>query len=502
MGFHLLDKLKSKKQNYTNLPLAELAITSATQREIYRCRTNIGVNLGSCFVREKWMFENMMNGKESELEAVKEDITVRGEDGAREHLEGFWTEFMSRDDWSWLQSHKINSVRIPIGYWNIDGGAYTKGTAFESVARVYKNSWTILKSHFIEPAAEFGITVLVDVHAVPGGANPDAHSGENSGKAKFWTDQSNHDRLAEATKFIARDLKTYENILGIQVVNEASTDDPSKGQFKYYKKCLRAIREEDPTIPVVISDAWYANKFAEWVQDNQGSNGNLGVVIDEHCYRMFTPEDQNKSAEEITRDLDNDFLTNIKNDGNGVDFMLGEFSCVLSENSWKRSGVNPHDSNDPPRKDLATKFGRKQIELALKRAPSAIYFWSYKYPGRWGEWDARVVFEEYFNAPSVSMPTEGQFEQIRDSELKGHIDYWSGQGGDYEFQRYQAGFEAAWLDCVAFASQGSMVGRKQAVKFARLQQHIDAKGLLDHLWEWDHGYNKAMEQFATNFYHF
>lgn len=489
-------------QDSINLPSVGLAITSASQREIYRCRTNFGVNLGSCFVRESWMYGDMMNGKRTELQAVEQDISSRGEGGAREHLEQFWRNFMNGDDWSWLQSHGMNSVRIPIGYWNIGGGAFTEGTAFGGVAHVYSNSWNILKSHFIEPAAQRGISVLVDVHGLPGGANRDAHSGESEGSANFWSDFGSHDRMAEAVRFIARDLMPYENISGIQVVNEAVTEDPSNGQFDYYQKCLRAIREEDSTIPVVISDAWWANKFNEWVQDIQGPNSNVGFVVDEHCYRAYTDSDKAKSAEQITNDLDGDFLTNLRDNGKGVDFMLGEYSCVLDRQSWQRSGVNGDYSDDPPRRNLAAQFGRKQVQLALIRAPTAIYMWSYKFPGRWGEWDARVVFGEYFSAPSVSMPADGQFEQIRDAEVNNHVNYWSSIGGNYEFDRFKDGFEAAWRDCVTFASQGSRVGRKQAVKFARRQQHIEAKGWLDHLWEWEHGFDEAMKQFAANFYHF
>lgn len=504
MGLNFLKKLNPKHQKVAELPSADAAVSGdISKRDLFRCRANFGVNLGSCFIREKWMFEEMMNGKETELEAIKEDIKLNGVDGAREKLERFWREFMNDDDWNWLQSHGVNSVRIPIGYWNIDNGSFTRDTPFEEVTPVYNNSWNILKTNFIEAAARFDITVLVDLHALPGGANNDAHSGESSGNsnsALFWKDHKYQDKMIDAVRFMARDLKGYENIAGIQVVNEAMSSDSSNGQPRYYEKGLKAVREEDASLPFVISDAWNPGKFAEWVQDIQGSDKNLGVVIDTHCYRMFTSDDQNKSGQQIIDDLQNDFVTNIRDNAKGVDFMMGEFSCVLSGNSWKLSNVNPDDPNDPGRKELASQFGKRQIYYALQRAMAGVYFWSYKFPYSWGEWDARVVLGDYINAPKVKQVPEGAFEQLRDRELDAHKNYWNNVGGNYEFDRYEDGFTDGWNDCDAFASSGSMIGRKEAIKFARLQEHIESKGRLDHLWEYEQGYDKAVEQYVNNFY--
>lgn len=503
MGLNFLKKLSPKHQKVAKLPSADAAVSGElSNRDLFRCRTNFGVNLGSCFVREKWMFEDLMNGKETELDAVKDDIQAHGIDGARDNLERFWNEFMTDEDWNWLQSHGVNSVRVPIGYWNVDNGSFTKGTAFEEVSPVYNNSWNIFKSKFIEAAAKFGISVLVDLHALPGGANSDAHSGETVADASplFWKNHLYQDQMIDAVRYITRDLKGFDNIAGLQVVNEASSNDSSNGQFRYYEKCLKAVRDEDTTLPLIISDAWIPNKFAEWVQDIQGLEKNLGIVIDTHCYRMFTSEDQNKSAQQILDDLQNDFLTNIRDNSKGIDFMLGEFSCVLSGNSWNLSNVNPDDPNDPERKNLAAKFGKCQVELALQRAPAGIYFWSYKFPYLWGEWDARIVLGDYINAPKVKQPSEGAFELMRDSELEAHKNYWNNVGGNYEFERYLDGFQDGWNDCESFAKSGSMIGRREAIKFARLQNHIQSKGWLDHLWEYEQGYDKSVEQYANNFY--
>ncbi|WPK23269.1 hypothetical protein PUMCH_000504 [Australozyma saopauloensis] len=478
-----------------------------SDKSFVQYRTNFGVNLGGCFVREKWMFENSMMGDEwnhkTELQALKLEVGARNHDGARDFLENFWRGFMNDGDWDWIRSKGMNSVRVPIGYWNIDGGNFTGGTKFAPYADIYRNSWQIFKSHFIEAAARFNISVLVDVHALPGGANADSHSGEEH-TADFWWDEGKQGLMVDAVRFIARDLRGYNNISGIQIVNEAMDVKPKDSLYRYYERAMRAIREEDNSVPVVISDGWWTPNFTGWIKNLQGDDQNFGFILDAHCYRMVTGEDKGKSAQQITDDLEGDFVNGSKfitdEEKKVVDLMLGEFTCVLSGESWSHSGVNPGERNDPGRRELAARFGRKQIELALKRTPAAIYFWSYKFPYDWGEWDAREVFNGYIGAPSVSMPPGGLFEELRDGEYNGHIKYWTDKGLNYDFDRYKLGFEAGWSDAYAFAERGAMVGRKQALKFARKQQHIRERGNLGDIWQFEQGYDKALEHFANRCY--
>ncbi|WPK22887.1 hypothetical protein PUMCH_000108 [Australozyma saopauloensis] len=477
-----------------------------SDKEFVRYRTNFGVNLGGCFVREKWMFKDSMigdehNGPKTELQALKEEV-ARDRDGARDFLENHWQSFMNDDDWKWIQSKGMNSVRVPIGYWNIDGGNFTGGTKFADYADIYRNSWQIFKSHFIEAAARFNISVLVDVHALPGGANKDSHSGEEH-TADFWSDEGKQGSMVEAVRFIARDLKGYSNVSGIQVVNEAFDVKPKDSLFRYYESAMRAIREEDDSIPVVISDGWWTPNFTSWIKNIQGDGQNFGFVLDAHCYRMFSEGDQKKSAQQITDDLEGDFVNGLmqgpQDEQEVVDLMLGEYSCVLSEETWRNSNVSDKDTNDPGRKDLAARFGRKQVELALKRTPAAIYFWSYKFPYPWGEWDARVVFDGYIGTPSISMPQGGLFEELRDNAFNAHVDYWTNEGHNFDFERYKLGYEAGWSDCFGFAERGAMLGRRIALNFARKQQHIRERGDQD-VWQFTQGYNKATKDFAERCY--
>lgn len=83
---------------------------------------------------------------------------------------------MKPSDWEFLKAvGKVTSVRLPIGWFTL-GAWCCKGTAFEPVSGVYQNAWSHVK-RYVYTASEYGIGTLIDLHALPGGANADAHSG-------------------------------------------------------------------------------------------------------------------------------------------------------------------------------------------------------------------------------------------------------------------------------------------------------------------------------------
>lgn len=474
-----------------------------SKKEIYRSRFNFGPCFGGCFVLEKWLFPSLFpDGAETELEAAEKNIEQSGKDETQKKLEQHWTSYVSDDDWNWLKDNGVTAIRLPIGYWNIDGGKYTKDTKFEKVAPVYANSWEIIKKNFIEPAGAHDIGVLVDLHGVPFGANGNDHGGESAnGKAGFWSSATARNLVISGLKFIAQDLKNYDNIAGIQVVNEAEFSDSATKQKSFYADAINTIHSVDRSMPVVISDGWWPDQFNKFVQENQKKGSTIGVVIDHHVYRCFDPKDKNKTAAQITQDLHGDLLTNLNDNGNGVDFMVGEWSCVLDGETWAKSGYDPNDWGNPQRAEEVAKYGATEESLIFQRAGGGSYFWTYKFEsGNGGEWDFRQQLHKSFNPPKVGVPDESKFKELLDANLKGHEDYWKSQNPNekYEFNRYKDGFSAGWLISLEFAKQGSLIGRRQAIKSVMMDAHIQKNGDLPFMWEWDQGYDKGVEEFLNN----
>lgn len=495
----MFDKLKVKSKSGSIEPANPVAQpgTAPTKKQIYQSRRNFGVNIGACFVLEKWIYHKLFpKGAESELDVATKLLKDKGKDGARQTFEDYWSGFMNDEDWKWLKDHRVTAVRVPLGYWDVDGGKFTKGTQFSAVKDVYQNAWKIFKLKFVEAAGRHDIAVVVDIHGLPNGANGELHGGENgNGKAGFWSSEDMQLLMCDMLGFIAKDLKKYENIAGIQVVNESVFANDAKHQERYYAAAINLIREQDKDVPVIISDGWWPDQWVKWVQKNQ-KDKSLGIVVDHHCYRCFSADDKKKAPRRIIDDLNNDLLTNLTDNGQGVDFMIGEYSCVLDEKSWKI------DNSIQKRDEFVVDYGQAQSKVASQRASCGTYFWTYKFQsGNGGEWDFKTMLNKKAIRPFAfkdDVPNEQTKKQRFEQVFSSHRDYWNKQNPNekYEHDRYKQGFDMAWNDALSFSKfNGSTLGRVYPWKKARLREHVKKFGSLKYLWEFEQGYDVGIAEF-------
>lgn len=137
---------------------------------------------------------------------------------ARAVLERHWDTFVNQSDFEYLASIGINTVRLPIGYWNL-GPAFCQDTAFAAVAEVYENCWPrIVRA--INWAGEAGVGVLIDMHGAVGSQNGQSHSGISDGATNLFTDEGNTNKTIAALAFLTSKLANVTNMAGIQILNE------------------------------------------------------------------------------------------------------------------------------------------------------------------------------------------------------------------------------------------------------------------------------------------
>ncbi|AMD20986.1 HEL295Wp [Eremothecium sinecaudum] len=451
---------------------------------IYQNRRNCGVNFGSLFVLEKWIFESLFNDdSKTELEAVTLLNSKNGTKGAAEKLKKHYEDYLDRVEWDWLVETGVTSIRLPIGYWHVNNGAFVRGTLFEKVKNVYQQAmpWDFVKA-LIEEASKHKIGVLLDIHGLPGGANGEAHGGEGKDPTFFSTSKFVDLVCDEIIPFMVMDTARFSNVVGIQCVNEAAFNYEAVNEKKYYQRALRAIREHSQYLPLVISDGWWPDQWSYWLRAN---NLAAEIVIDSHVYRTFQDSDREKSAEEIIDDL----KASIKLDPTTGDFMVGEFSCVLDEQTWSKSKGN--------RQELAKQFGQKQVSIFNKVATCGWYFWTYMFQhGDGGDWGF---------VPSVTSGAiprrQRNAVKVDDKVIQGFIDehnkYWDGKGGDkMEHWRFADALKGTVKDIQAFDRlDNSRIGRLHFWRQMRREQYIRAKGDSDYMWEWDQGFEKALAEF-------
>ncbi|ODV90860.1 glycoside hydrolase family 5 protein [Tortispora caseinolytica NRRL Y-17796] len=445
--------------------------------EMVANRYQFGVNIGSWFCLERWLTGSMYVGNgDSELDAVTGAVQILGTDKAKKKFEDHWRGFMSGEDWQWLADNGFNSVRVPFGYWTL-GGDYLSATPFEPYKEVYANAWSIYKRCVIERAADYGISVLVDLHGVYGGANGDIHSGTSSGTAAFYSNSSMC-RTIESLGFIAEELKPYVSrgyIAGLQVINEPQY---GKSLESFYDQCLQRIHGIDSTLQVVIADSWDPQRYRGFAQNR------INVTVDTHYYRTFSDDDHKLSPQAI---IDS---TGIDAD---TDVIVGEYSCVMDENTtWKRVDAGQ-------RQNLVNAFGQKQFDV-FRRSTAGSYFWTYRMdwmPG--GEWGIKQMVMQGA-IPSARQPDSKVSDTSRTAKcqemLATHANYWNqtSPGESMEHWRFEKGFMRGWSDAAAYWKfNKSVIGNRRRYRLDRLSRHVGECGTSKYLWEFEHGYNQGRE---------
>ncbi|TLD39379.1 glycoside hydrolase family protein [Venturia nashicola] len=510
-------------QNITSSP------KPPTKLDIIRYRYHYGVNLGSVYVLENWLFGSAFppsatDRQTSELEAVKGWTNEIGLEATREKFESRWRDELKNIDWDWLANKaRVTSIRLPIGYFTL-GPDYCNGTPFEPYATVYRNAWNSVRA-LVATARFHGIGVLIDYHALPGGANPGDHSGTNSGAAELWNNVPNLVLAQRCLEFLAKEISggSVVDAIGLEIINEAEWGAP--GMYEWYDKMIAAISAIDCSIPLYISDAWDLTRAISYVRTRnkatvERSQASCPVAIDTHLYFCFVNDD--KSPQQIIASIPEQLNQLNGQDGSVVDrgavqVVIGEWACVMSDTSWKRMGA----SVGPTTKDqqtLRTQFGNAQCQRWCERSGGS-YFWTLRMDwmngGDWG-------FVEQTNNGTTCAPSNlllsakdvktavekcaKQQTQIRDQSFAQHVNYWNEAAPNKTFDHdlFRQGYYLGWNDALIFfeaRSKGLLGGDGVgADKIGMLDLWV-RKRILDcgvtgeFVWEFEVGYRKAVADF-------
>ena len=231
-------------------------------------------------------------------------IATLGLDDTRAKWEAHWSSALSDDDLRWLSdTAHCTSIRLPIGYFTL-GPDFCTNTPFAmQPAQVYINAWAAVQK-LVARCFVRGIGVLLDMHAAPGGANSEAHSGTSIGKAQLWGNKFNLDLLLRCLCFMAQEVASgMEGVIGIQLVNEAKWDPP--GMYKFYDDALLKIGVIDPTLPVYISDGWDLPRALKYAQSKNKVKGEATnpLIVDTHKYYTFAEKHTSRSPQELIAEV-------------------------------------------------------------------------------------------------------------------------------------------------------------------------------------------------------
>lgn len=443
-------------------------------------------------------------------------IAAHGVESTKASWEAHWSSFLSDADIDFLAgTAHCTSVRLPIGYFTL-GPSFTSNTPFDGAAsRIYTSAWSAVLELCARLNAR-GIGTLLDLHALPGGANKDDHGGTSSGKAELWDNETNLALATRCLTFIAREVHrgNVHGCIGIQLCNEAAW--AAQGMYRWYSVVNHAIAMIDNSIPLYISDAWDLNTALCWAAEANASKGGLNpVIVDTHKYYTFSKEDRDRSAQQIISRIPTELGEVQAKSGSVVDngaiqVIVGEWSCVLDGKTWDRSSGN--------KEDIIRQFGRVQ-QVQWRRRSGGAFFWTARM--QWmdgGEWGVFEMTKKGVVVPPRELILSfedvktrfARAQQVRPEKralaVISHSRYWSQTvaGGHFEHYRFVQGWDLGFSDASAFfgmranagvqgaQSGGDTIGALELWIRKRLQEYGQK---TEFLWELEHGFRRGVRDF-------
>ncbi len=336
-----------------------------------------GVNLGGWLVLEKWMTPSLFEG----LQALDEtSYCVELGDRAEQSLKQHWNSFITRDDFAWLAQLGINAVRIPVGHWILGPGYPYHSSYGDNPEPFVVGGIAVLDSAF-DWAEEFGLAIVLDLHAAPGCQN----GFDNGGIQDVCEWHSRPEYINFSLLVLERLAQRYQHrsaLHAIEVLNEPHWDIPTKLLKDYYLNAYLRIRHycRPENVTVVFHDGFRSFKeFSGFISQSSFNN----VALDIHRYQCFAREDIDADIyRHIVKSVD-DWKAEADEINNelGQPVYLGEWSLGLDlkvVSLWAEGPFN-HALQNTDNFQLAVAYrAYAAAQLLTFEKYLGWFFWSYK----------------------------------------------------------------------------------------------------------------------------
>lgn len=191
-------------------------------------------------------------------EAVIHDAFVQahGREVERAFFHRYRATFLEEADFQLLADCGVNFLRVPLDYRLFLDDNHTDG--------LWEDAFAYL-DRLLELGRQYGIFIMPDMHAGPGGQNPDWHSDNAFGAPLFWQYQALRRQLTRVWAAIAERYAEQPYLMGYDLLNEpAMADWPLINAF--YAETIAAIRAVDPNHVIVLEGDHFSMDFSGLAQ--------------------------------------------------------------------------------------------------------------------------------------------------------------------------------------------------------------------------------------------
>lgn len=191
--------------------------------------------------------------------------TVRQTYG-KERAARFWDRYLhlylAEADLRYLQGLGLHVVRLPVSH-----------ALFESEKGFERSVAVTHLDRVISLCEALGLLAVIDLHTSPGGQNPDWHSDNVTGEARFWTERDHQQHVIDLWERIARRYRGSPAVAGYDLLNEPCYFDRALDEIlvNVTRACIRAIRRVDKEHIIFVEGNTYARDFSMF-QENEDEN--------------------------------------------------------------------------------------------------------------------------------------------------------------------------------------------------------------------------------------
>ena len=216
-----------------------------------------------------WMnMEDFINGFTGTEHALRYTVSeILGASKAEFLFERLQHYFFGEDDIRFIKSWGANTVRIPLNYRHFED---------DEAPFTYKESGFQQLDKIVNLCEQYGLYVILDLHAVQGYQNTHWHSDNDVRHSFFWHDRTYQDRFVALWEEFARRYRGKTVIAGYNVMNEPCVNSPHGdyphtffGNYKpdwdrmnaVYQRIVGAIRKIDPATIIFLEGDMYSKLF-------------------------------------------------------------------------------------------------------------------------------------------------------------------------------------------------------------------------------------------------
>ena len=245
-----------------------------------------GTNCGNWMVREPYMM-NTSGNLDRQFKFDKMIADVCGEEKVQE-FDSLWMDNnFCEEDMRFIAEQGFNTLRVPMHY-----KYFTLPIEQEPVSG--EQTWLQEGFDRIDSmcvwAERWGILLILDMHACPGGQSSGDICDYDSSKPSLWKSEDNRLKLTALWRKIAERYKDRKCVAAYDLINETNWTLANNNKLLWdtFKTIIKAIREVDTNHIVILEGNSYSNDYTGLPATKMDTK----MMLQYHRYGVYNTKEQ------------------------------------------------------------------------------------------------------------------------------------------------------------------------------------------------------------------